>query len=195
MNRQEQKAKTRRTLIDVTLHLSAARGFSSLSIREIAKEAKVTPNAFYRHFRDLDELALVLVDEVGVGLRQLMRETRRRYEMQKEAARASVEAFMLYVTENVNLFRLLLGERQGSSTEFRRALHNEIDRFVGELTEDLERQGFSESALAAEAMVAAVFTIGAEALDLPKHRRQELTDRLTKVLQIILRGAKKSASH
>ncbi len=195
MNRQEQKARTRRTLIDVTLQLSAARGFSSLSIREIAKEAKITPNAFYRHFRDLDELALVLVDEVGVGLRQLMRETRRRYEMQKEAARASVEAFMSYVTENVNLFRLLLGERQGSSTEFRRALHNEIDRFVGELTEDLERQGFGEAALAAEAMVAAVFTIGAEALDLPKHRRQELTDRLTKVLQIILRGAKKSSSH
>ena len=37
--------------------------FSSLSIREVAKRAGVVPTAFYRHFKDLDDLALNLVDE------------------------------------------------------------------------------------------------------------------------------------
>ena len=32
--------------------------FSSLSLREVAKRAGVVPNAFYRHFKSLDELGL-----------------------------------------------------------------------------------------------------------------------------------------
>ena len=34
------------------------------------------PNAFYRHFRNTDELGLALVEEVGVTLRRLLREAR-----------------------------------------------------------------------------------------------------------------------
>ncbi len=67
--RAEQKKLTRRRLIDATLKLSAKHGFAALSLREVCKEAGITPAAFYRHFRDMDELGLVLVDEVGLGLR------------------------------------------------------------------------------------------------------------------------------
>lgn len=194
MSRLEQKLETRRKLIDTALALSAERGFGALSLREIAKAAGIAPTGFYRHFRDFDELGLVLVDEVALALRQLIREARRRY---GEAGRvkASVAAFMDYVNTSPHLFRLLLGERLGGSQAFRQALRVEIDRFVAELCDDLEAQGreagrpMKSAALAAEAIVAVVFTVGAEALDLPKHRQPALAERLEGEIYLILRGA------
>ena len=43
--------------------LSAERSFASLSLREVAREAGIAPTSFYRHFRDVDELGLTMVDE------------------------------------------------------------------------------------------------------------------------------------
>lgn len=190
--RSEQKLKTRRALIEAALEISAKRGFSALSLRELTREAGVAPTAFYRHFKDMDELGLVLIDEVGLGLRQLMRQARQRAGKGPSVVQTSIDTFMDYVHANPNLFRLLLGERSGSSQAFRKALHSEIERFVGELTEDLERnprRPLSDAGLAAEAIVAVVFTVGAETLDLPAHRRPALTERIVKEIRIILRGA------
>ncbi len=50
------------------------RSFASLSLREVAREAGIAPTSFYRHFRDVDELGLTMVDESGLMLRQLMRQ-------------------------------------------------------------------------------------------------------------------------
>jgi AcrR family transcriptional regulator len=190
MNRLQQKQQTRRKLIDTALAMSAERGFSSLSLREIAKSAGIAATGFYRHFRDLDELGLVLVDEVAIALRRLIREARRRY-TEKGRVRTSIEVFMDYVRESPHHFRILLGERLGGSAAFREALRQEIARFVAELRDDLEAQAGPsvEVPLAAEAIVAVVFTVGAEALDLPRNRHEALTDRLVGEVKLILRGA------
>ncbi len=49
---------------------SAERSFASLSLREVAREAGIAPTSFYRHFRDVDELGLTMVDESGLMLRR-----------------------------------------------------------------------------------------------------------------------------
>jgi AcrR family transcriptional regulator len=194
-DRGEQKQRTRRELIDAALRLSAEKGFASLSLREVTKAAGITPAAFYRHFHDMDELGLALIDEVGLGLRRLLREARRSLDGGQSAVRSSVEIFIAYITENANLFRVLQGERQGASTAFRRALFTELGRFIEEVAEDLDRaavrldQPLNDSGLAAEAIVAVAFTVGAEALDLPKHKRPELGERIIKEIKMILRGA------
>lgn len=194
--RLEQKQKTRRNLIEAALKLSGEQGFSSLSLREVAKAAGITPAGFYRHFHDMEELGLALIDEVGLGLRHLLREARRNIDKEGSAVRSSVETFIQYITENSNLFRLLQGERQGSSVAFRKALIAEINRFIEEVADDLNRgskllnQPLMDVDLAAEAIVAVAFTVGAEAIDLPKHRRQELTERVIKEVKMILRGAR-----
>ncbi|MFY7993724.1 MAG: HTH-type transcriptional repressor FabR [Bacteriovoracaceae bacterium] len=197
LERSEQKLQTRKKLIEAALRLSAERGFGAISLREISKEAGITPAGFYRHFHNLEELGLILIDEVGLGLRQLLREARRKQLDHKGSAiQASVETFIQYITENANLFRVLQGERQGPSSAFRKSLFAEINRFVEEVAEDLDRgskilnQPLRDTALAAEAIVAVAFTVGAEALDLPKHRRKELSERLIKELKMILRGAR-----
>ena len=78
MTRAEQKQQTRRTLLDAALRLSAERGFSSLSLRAVTHAAGIAPTSFYRHFQNLDDLGLALVDEVGMSLRRLVRRARRR---------------------------------------------------------------------------------------------------------------------
>ncbi len=196
--RSEQKLKTRRTLIEAAMKMSGQQGFSNISIREVTKAAGITPAAFYRHFHDLEELGLALVDEIGLGLRQLLRTARKNIDKEGSAVRASVETFIEYITSNANLFRVLQGERQGSSPAFRRALFAEINRFIEEVTEDINKgskllkQPLQDSELAAEAIVAVAFTVGAEAIDLPKHRRPELIERLVKEIKMILRGARVS---
>ena len=78
--RAQQKEKTRRSLVEAAFsQLSAERSFASLSLREVAREAGIAPTSFYRHFRDVDELGLTMVDESGLMLRQLMRQARREY--------------------------------------------------------------------------------------------------------------------
>jgi AcrR family transcriptional regulator len=198
LDRSEQKLKTRRNLIEAAIKLSADHGFTSLSLREVSKAAGITPAAFYRHFHDMDELGLALIDEIGLGLRQLLREARKKIDKEGSAVRSSVETFVEYTTNNAHLFRVLQGERQGSSAAFRKALFAEINRFIEEVTEDLVKaskilkQPLIDPELAAEAIIAVTFTVGAEAIDLPKHRRPELIERLVKEIKMILRGAKAS---
>jgi len=200
--RAEQKLKTRRALLDAALRqLSADRGFGSLSLREVAREAGIAPTSFYRHFTELDELGLALVDEAGVALRQLMRQARKRIEQNGSAINTSVETFMEYLTDNANLFRLLLRERTGVSKMFRTAVQAEIDHFVTELTEDLERfaqdkkKPLYDGRLVAESMVILVFNLGAEALDAPPRQRRELKEKLKTQLRMILIGAQAMSAH
>lgn len=200
--RAEQKLLTRRTLMDAALgQLSADRGFGSLSLREVAREAGIAPTSFYRHFADLDELGLVLVDEGGVALRQLMRQARKRIARDGSAISTSVETFMEYLGNNANVFRLMLRERTGGSKPFRTAIKAEIDHFVTELADDLRRfaeeqhKPLSDARVVAEAMVTLVFNQGADALDATPKERDELKAKLKTELRMILIGSQMMAKH
>ena len=50
-------APGKRKLIEAALRLTAGgRSFASLGLRELAREAELNPNTFYRHFDTLDRL-------------------------------------------------------------------------------------------------------------------------------------------
>ncbi|GHK55310.1 hypothetical protein KPZU09_50460 [Klebsiella pneumoniae] len=104
--RAQQKEKTRRSLVEAAFsQLSAERSFASLSLREVAREAGIAPTSFYRHFRDVDELGLTMVDESGLMLRQLMRRARQRIAKGGSVIRTSVSTFMEFIGNNPNAFR------------------------------------------------------------------------------------------
>lgn len=195
-SRAEKKLETRRKLISAALELSGTKGFTSVSLREVSANAGITPAAFYNHFDDMEDLGLYLLDEVALGLRQLLRDARKDSKKTSDNITGfSIKTFLKYINENSNHFRVLLGERQGASLSFRKALHLEIHRFVTELTEDLEQIAklrgvkLRNPSFAAEAIVAVVFTVGAEALDLPKHKQDGLSHRLTEEVNMIMRGS------
>lgn len=192
-NRAQQKEKTRRQIITAALNLlSPDCGFSGLSLREVTREAGLAPTSFYRHFQDMEELGLTLVDEGGVALRQLMRKARQRIRANGSVIRTSVETFMEFITDNPNIFRLLLHERSGTSQAFRKAVSREIQYFVVELADYLqETHHFSAQAarVQADAMVILVFNAGAEALDSRSEVCQQLTEKAILQLRFIARGA------
>ncbi|WP_440877585.1 HTH-type transcriptional repressor FabR [Thalassotalea sp. PLHSN55] len=191
--RAQQKEKTRRQLIDAALgQLSAERSFSSLSLREVAKEAGLAPTSFYRHFSDMDELGLTLVDEAGLTLRQLMRQARQRIESGGSVIQISVLTFMEFIENNGNIFRLLLRERSGTSPAFRAAVNREIRYFTLELCDYLQQANDLDAEVAylqANAAVTIVFSAGADALDVAKKEREQLAIRTIHQLRFIARGA------
>ncbi|WP_444998127.1 HTH-type transcriptional repressor FabR [Aliikangiella sp. IMCC44359] len=192
-SRSKQKERTRRSIIEAALgQLSADKSFASLSLREVAREAEIAPTSFYRHFKDMEELGLTLVDECGLALRQLMRKARKRFEEGGSVIVTSVTTFMEFTEQNPNIFRLLFHERSGTAYALRKAVAREIQYFIVELSDYMMARGFEkEAAFAqAEAMVAVVFNAGAESLDSKPSQRKLIAERAVMQLRYIAAGAK-----
>lgn len=192
--RAAQKEKTRRALVDAAFNqLSAEKSFSNLSLREVAREAGVAPTSFYRHFKDMDELGLAMVDESGLILRQLMRQARKRLENGGSVMATSVNTFFEFIEERPNMFRLLLRESSGTSQAFRTAASREIQHFVAELAEYTQQQNPAiDRELAyieSEGLVTLVFAAGSHALDMNVQERASLKKRVISQLRMLARGA------
>jgi AcrR family transcriptional regulator len=193
MNRQLQKLQTRQKIVDAAFTLlSENKSFTSISLREVAREAGIAPTSFYRHFADINELGLTLVDESGLALRQLMRKARQRIEKGGSVINISVHTFMEFITQNANVFRLLLREHTGTSTEFRAAVMREIQYFTEELSDYIVLHLSLPPDIAhlqAEAMVRLVFSAGAEALDADPREVSNIAQRVIMQLRFVQVGA------
>ncbi|WP_017444331.1 HTH-type transcriptional repressor FabR [Gayadomonas joobiniege] len=191
-----QKERTRRAIIQAAFaQLSADKNFSNLSLREVAREAGIAPTSFYRHFKDLDELGLTLVDEGGLLLRQLMRQARQRIAEQGSVIITSVDTFMEFLQTNEGAFRILLQARSGTSADFRLAVLREIEHFIAELADYIchsQKCTNDIAVLQADAMVKLVFNAGGEAIDLNAVEREKISQRLYLQLRFIVMGARTS---
>jgi len=192
-SRAQQKEKTRRTIIDAAFNLlSLEQSYSSLSLREVTREAGIAANSFYRHFEDMEDLGLTLVDEGGITLRQLMRKARQRFSVRKSVIRTSVETFMEFINKSPHVFYLLLRERSGTSRAFRMAVSRELQYFIVELADYIQHsQGYSsaDAKIQAEAIVILVFNAGADALDCKAAERKIITEKVITQLRYVARGA------
>ncbi|QCZ92548.1 HTH-type transcriptional repressor FabR [Salinimonas iocasae] len=194
MSRQEQKQKTRQSIIQAAFSLlDENRSLSAISLREVAREAGIAPTSFYRHFKDMDELGLTLVDEAGLALRQLMRQARSRIASGGGVIDTSVDTFIEFICANSNVFRLLLREHTGTSAAYRLAVLREIQHFVEELTDyiaDQQKLEHSIAGLQAEAMVRLVFSAGADTLEAEGGARAEIGERVKAQLRFVQMGAR-----
>ncbi|MGB3726216.1 MAG: HTH-type transcriptional repressor FabR [Glaciecola sp.] len=193
MNRQQQKQQTRQRIINAAFTLlDENKSFTSISLREVARAANIAPTSFYRHFSDIDELGLTLVDESGLALRQLMRQARLRLECGGSIIDISVDTFMEFVLQNRNVFRLLLREHTGTSASFRAAVMREIQHFTEELSDYIVARleiPMTVANLQAEAMVKLVFSAGAEAIDADAANVAQIAERVKIQLRFIQSGA------
>lgn len=132
--------ETREMLMEAALTLvGRGRHFASLGIREVTRQAEVVPTSFYRHFRNMDDLGLTLVDELGVVLRQMMRETRANVLHAQRLMDESVAIFVDYVQANRNFFTFMAQGLAGESQAIQDGIHNEMQFFTSELVNDLRK--------------------------------------------------------
>ncbi|WP_043798142.1 HTH-type transcriptional repressor FabR [Arenimonas composti] len=176
--------------------LGPHRSVSSLSLREVAREAGIAPNSFYRHFRDIDELAVALIDLAGQSLRRIVGAARRRATSGEGIVRGSVEAFFEQVRADDKLLHVLLREGTVGSDAFKQAVDRELSFFEDELRADLirlaarKRGVVHEPALASKAITRLAFAMGASAMDSPADRDPELIEQLIEMVRMILIGAR-----
>lgn len=192
--REQQKQETRQNIINAAFScLDAEKSLSSISLREIARVAGIAPTSFYRHFKDVNDLGMTLVDEAGLMLRQLMRSARRRITADSNAIDISVDTLMEFISENKNVFRVLLREHTGTSAEFRSAVQREIKHFIKELSDYImHRQQISQQLadLQSEAMVMIVFSAGAQALDAQPNQQFVIAEKVKYQLMFVQLGVK-----
>jgi AcrR family transcriptional regulator len=179
--------------------LGPNRSVSTLSLREVAREAGIAPNSIYRHFRDLDELAVALIDLAGQSLRQIIGEARQRATSEESVVQGCTDAFMEQLRADDRLLHILLREGTVGSDAFKKAVERQLNFFEDELRLDLMRlarikkTGLYEPALTAKAITRLVFAMGATALDLPKEKYAELTGQIVLMVRMIITGTQTMA--
>ncbi len=115
------------------------RHFASLGIREVTREAGVVPTSFYRHFRNMDDLGLQLVDELGLVLRKMMREARGNALQADKLMEESVAIFVNHVQANRSFFFFMAQGLAGESRAVQEGIRSEMRFFASELANDLRR--------------------------------------------------------
>jgi len=199
VSRRARKDQTRANLLQAALTLMGeGRSFTSLALREIAREAGVAPTAFYRHFRNTDELGLALVEEVGITLRRLLREARKMDVAPRDMLRRSVSVYQDYVKLHRLPFVFICSERSGGSRILRLAIRNEVTHFTNEMAQDLRRRGTypnlptSSLQMVCSMIVMTMLAAATDILDLPPDQallEAEMSENFVQQLKIILFGA------
>ena len=152
------EAAGKRQLMAAALRLSStSRSLSSIGLRELAREAGLNPNTFYRHFRDLDDLGMALIEDISSQLRQPLRELRREaaeravqgeqpkapllfgIDMQRgrRVTHETVQMFFDFVDQHPTLFIIGVRELHGSSPRLRQALIAVMDAFAEDMAADI----------------------------------------------------------
>lgn len=187
---------SRDDLVEAALTLVGPhRSVSTLSLREVARQAGIAPNSFYRQFRDMDELAVALIDRAGSSLREIIGNARQRALRESSVVRASVQTFMAQLRSDDKLLHILLREGTVGSPAFKAAVDRQLRFFEDELRQDLERiaaatgGALHEPATTAKAITRLVFAMGASIMDLPTERDADVTEELVTMVRMILQGA------
>lgn len=194
-SRSESKELTRKALLRAALKLLSRNSYDSISLREVTREAGITPTAFYRHFDDMDELGLVLVDEAFGMLSTMLRDARSDPRLTDDAITRSVEIVADHLDRHEAHMRFISRERYGGVRRLRLAIRRELQLFADELAVDLsafpmvngwpadERRMLAS--LIAETMVHMV----SELLDASDAERPVLIDRTTRQIRLIALGS------
>lgn len=195
----KKRGENREALMTAALALvGEGRHFASLGIREVARQANVVPTAFYRHFKNMDDLGLQLVDELGLVLRRMMREAREQEPRGERLVADSVNLFVDQALANPAFFRFMMQGIAGETRAIRDAIRSEMRFFTHELMSDLRRMGILNQVSEPDLeMICDLVTrtvafsltdiLGADPND--EHRLEQIRMRTRRHLQVVFLGA------
>jgi len=191
----EERERIRLSLLRATVTLAAKHGFAGLGLREVARGADIAPTSFYRHFTDMEELALALVAElVGPVLARWNEQALEPASDPQRPVPRLLDEALRTVREEPDLMRFILAERVGAVRTCRAALRSKLSELatalcthtlgpIGSRTSHGEHeQGQARS----EAVVTLLLDSCAVALDIPADEPRGL-DRLRLQLESQLR--------
>lgn len=184
--KRDERERVRLSLLRAALHLGAQHGFSSLGLREVARAASIAPTSFYRHFSDMPELGLALVEEL---VRPWIRELAARAVAapQEQLASLLVDGMLNTLERDSELVSFLVGERFGPFAPLRRAIASELEQLGKAAPRGGKTRGRGAGpSLRSDALVALLLDGLGRALDVSPSRRPLLREQLILLLSDLL---------
>ena len=197
-------APGKRKLIEAALRLTAGgRSFASLGLRELAREAGLNPNTFYRHFSALDELAREAVASVSRRLRPMLRRERwlAAHDEPHTVPRRACVAFFAFALANREAFLSALAEYHGTSPALRDAVRANLHEVSAEMADDVVQLELMPQLTRATVdevctqVVLQLFHLSAEYIDANAARRDALVDYAERFIVRLFAGAVVLAQH
>lgn len=138
MKKSQQRLKTHRALMVAAIKLmSDDRSFSSISLREVTREAGVVPATFYRHFNEMEDLAVELVEYCFRPMENLVAGVRARRLTARQLVYESVGTFIRFARRHRRYFLFLTRERLGGKAKVRGRIKQQVQEMALILSHDL----------------------------------------------------------
>lgn len=129
-------------LVQAALRLiTQSRSLTSLGLRELAREAGLNPNTFYRHFRNLDEFGLQVLGYIAEDMKAGVRQLRQMADSSEQASHDTVTFVYHYFLANPAATTVAVRELHGPSAVLRRALEAQLEASAREMAEDILERG------------------------------------------------------
>jgi AcrR family transcriptional regulator len=187
-------ATGKKLLMEAAARLAARQGATSLVLREIAREAGLNHNTFYRHFADLESMMQTIVESFGDQLRQGLSDARATLRPGEVPTQKVIGWLFDFARGHPDVFVVAMRERFGAPGPVRDAVQRLLDQLTTDTQRDLTMIGFLPDIDPAylrrvlQVSVNEVFRNCIEYLERPA-RRQELLAATQEVLETLLAGA------
>jgi len=188
------KELTRQALVRAALKLLSHSSFDSLSLREVTREAGITPTAFYRHYDDMEELGLVLVEESFESLGAMLKDARSQTPFGGDAIDRSLAVVVHHLHNHTAHFRFIARERYGGVRRLRRAINRELQLFADELAIDLvampgvEEWSTDDRRLLAGVITETIIRMVADLLEVGPDEEHGIVERTKRQLRLVTLG-------
>jgi AcrR family transcriptional regulator len=187
-------ANGKKLLMEAAARLAARQGASSLVLREIAREAGLNHNTFYRHFDDLESMMQTMLESFGDQLRQGLSAARATLRPGEVPTQKVIGWLFDFARSHRDVFIVAMRERFGPPGRVRDAVERGLELLTTDTQRDLTMIGFLPDIDPAymrrvlEVSVNEVFRNCIAYLEQPR-RREELLAVTQEMFETMLAGA------
>lgn len=184
----------KKLLMEAAARLAARQGATSLVLREIAREAGLNHNTFYRHFADLESMMQAIVESFGDQLRQGLSDARATLRPGEIPTQKVIGWLFDFAHGHRDVFIVAMRERFGPPGPLRDAVRSVLEQLTADTQRDLTMIGFLPDIdpdymrRVLQVSVNEVFRNCIEYLEQPQ-RRKELLAATQQVFETLLAGA------
>jgi TetR/AcrR family transcriptional regulator, fatty acid biosynthesis regulator len=186
----------RQRLMQAALRIGASRrSLQSLGLRELAREAGLNPNTFYRHFSSLEDLSQAVIDELSRDVRSKLRGIRRTVpHPEAEATPRTLEYIFDFALHHPEAVIVAVRELHGAMPALREALQRMIADLTQEMVEDVQflnlAPGLALDTLreVSQVVVQQVFHAQLDYIEQPA-RRSQILRQTNRFIEMLFAGA------
>lgn len=135
-------AQGKRLLMDTATRLLARQTLqSTLALRELAREAGLNHNTFYRHFSSLEEMQAAIIEEFVTTLRSSLTAARQQIPPGQSVSHVVIGALFEFARQNSDPFILAYRVWHGPPSDSRHLVQTAMDQLCDDMLRDLRALG------------------------------------------------------